>query len=234
VTPEHAQAYAALAERDPVLARVISVYGGPSPFEWHDGGRTGTSKFAAMLLHVVGQQISAQAAFTIYDRISAATAGLPTAQAIAGLGPDRLRDCGLSRARAGYAVALAAAELSGALDIEHLGSVPDDEAVARLTAVRGVGLWSAQTFLLHNLARPDVLPEADRGIGQAIQQLWQLERRPSSGQVRRRGLAWSPYRSYAAALLWRSLRPAGEPSDPKERALRQRALQQPNRKGTGR
>ena len=98
----------------------------------------------------------------------------------------------------------------------------------------GVGLWSAQTFLLHNLARPDVLPEADRGIGQAIQQLWQLDRPPSSGQVRRRGLAWSPYRSYAAALLWRSLRPAGEPSDPKERALRQRALQRPNPESIGR
>ena len=112
--------------------------------------------------------------------------------------------------------------------------MPDDEAVARLTAVRGVGLWSAQTFLLHNLARPDVLPEADRGIGQAIQQLWQLERRPSSGQVRRRGLAWSPYRSYAAALLWRSLRPAGEPSDPKERALRRRERSNAEPESTGR
>src|SRR5579875_2870524 len=117
------RAYAVLAERDPVLAGVIDVYGTPAPFAWHDGGRTGSSKFAAMLLHVVGQRISAAAAFTIYDRISAAVAGVPSAPAIASLGPGRLRDCGLSRARAGYAVALAEAQLSGVLDIEHLGTV---------------------------------------------------------------------------------------------------------------
>lgn len=223
VTSKDVRGYAALAKRDPVLAGVIDLYGRPPSFVWHDGGRTGTSKFAAMLLHVVGQRISAQAAFTIYDRIStAAGGGVPTAQATAELGPRRLRDCGLSRARAEYAIALAEAELYGGLDIEHLDAVSDSEAVARLTAVRGIGLWSAQTFLVHNLARPDVLPEGDKGIRQAIQRLWQLDRPPSDGAVRHRGMAWSPYRSYAAALLWRSLRPVGEPSDPKERALHRR------------
>lgn len=203
-----------------MLAHVIGRYGRPRPFEWHDGGRTGTSKFAAMLLHVAGQRISAAAAFTVYDRISLAAGGeVPTARGIAGLGTERLRECGLSRARARYAVALAEAQLCGALDIEHLDDVSDPEVVARLTAVPGIGVWSAQTFLIHNLARPDVLPENDRGIRKAIGQLWQMDRPPPAGQVRRRGLAWSPYRSYAAALLWRSLRPPGEPSDPKERAL---------------
>ena len=223
MTPDDAHAYAELAGRDPVLAGVIGLYGAPEPFAWHDGGRTGTSKFAAMLLHVAGQRISAAAAFTIYDRISAAAGGgPPTARAIAGLGPDRLHEYGLARARAGYAVALAEAELSGGLDIEHLEAVPDDEVVARLTAVRGIGVWSAQTFLIHNLARPDVWPEADQGIRQAIIRLWRLDRPPSLAEVRRRGQAWSPYRSYAAELLWRSLHPPEEPSDPKERALRHR------------
>ncbi len=220
MTSDHDRAYAELARRDPVLAGVLAVYGPVPPFEWHDGGRTGHSQFAAMLLHVAGQRVSAVAAFTVYDRIIAATGGgVPSARAIAGLGPDRLRACGLSGARAAYAVALANAELSGALDIEHLDAMPDAEVVARLTAVPGIGLWSAQTFLIHNLARPDVLPEADQGIRQAIQHLWSLDRPLTPTQVRARGLPWSPYRSYAAALLWRSLRPPGQPSDPKERAL---------------
>src|ERR1700744_643475 len=176
MTPDDEHAYAELAGRDPILAGVIDVYGTPEPFAWHDGGRTGTSKFAAMLLHVAGQRISAAAAFTIYDRIRAAAGGgPPPARPIAGLGPDRLHEYGLARARAGYAIALAEAELSGGLDIEHLEAGPDDEVVARLTAVRGIGVWSAQTFLIHNLARPDVWPEADQGIRQAIIRLWRLD-----------------------------------------------------------
>jgi DNA-3-methyladenine glycosylase II len=220
VTATATQAYSALSRRDPVLASVIEQYCRPPAFEWHDGGRTGESKFAAMLLHIVGQQISAVAAFTIYDRISDRVGeSVPTAASIARVGVDELRRCGLSRARASYAIALADAESSGTLDIENLDDVSDRDVIARLTAVRGVGLWSAQTFLIHNLARPDVLPEGDIGIRRAVQQLWRLDELPSAGAVRGQGLAWSPYRSYAAALLWRSLRPVGELSDPKERAL---------------
>ena len=218
---DDARAYADLAGRDPVLAGVLASYGPPVPFAWHDGGRTGTSQFAAMLLHVTGQRISAAAAFTVYDRIIAALGeGVPTPRSVAALGPDRLRACGLSATRARYATALAEAELAGSLDIEHLAAVPDDEVVARLTAVPGIGRWSAQTFMIHNLARPDVLPEADQGIRRAIHQLWCLDRPPTLGQVHERGLSWAPYRSYAAELLWRSLRPVGEPYDPKDRALR--------------
>jgi DNA-3-methyladenine glycosylase II len=221
VTSDDARAYADLARRDPVLAGVLASYGPPVPFAWHDGGRTGTSQFAAMLLHVVGQRISAAAAFTVYDRIIAALGGgVPTPRSVAALGPDRLRACGLSATRARYATALAEAELAGSLDIEHLAAVPDDEVLTRLTAVPGIGRWSAQTFLIHNLARPDVLPEADQGIRQAIHQLWRLDRPPTPGQVHARGTSWAPYRSHAAELLWRSLRPVGEPYDPKDRALR--------------
>jgi hypothetical protein len=102
-------AYRDLARREPVFARLITVYGRPDPFEWHDGGRTGSSQFAAMLLHIVGQQISAVAAFAIYDRISAATGGILAPAGVLGLGQDRLRACGLSAARARYALALAEA-----------------------------------------------------------------------------------------------------------------------------
>lgn len=223
VTSKDARAYAELAERDAVLARVLAEYGPPSPFQWHDGGRTGDSRFAAMLLHVVGQRISADAAFTVYDRIAAAVGGTPAPAAVLRLGVAGLHGCGLAETRAGYAVALAEAELSGALDLEHLAAVPDADVIARLTAVRGIGLWSAQTFLIHNLARPDVLPESDNGVRQAIHRLWRLDKPPSPGEVRRRGRAWAPHRSYAAELLWRSLVPVGDLSDPKERALARRS-----------
>lgn len=212
------RAYGVLADRDVVLAKVIEEYGHPEPFAWHDGGRTGSSRFAAMLLHIVGQQISAVVAFAVYDRVAEASGGLPTPEDILALGAERLRDCGLSGAKATYALALAQAQATG-LDIENLTGLDDAEVIARLTAVRGIGLWSAQTFLIHNLSRPDVLPEGDLGVRRAVRDLWSLDRLPTVAEVRGRGAAWAPYRSYAAALLWRSLRPAGEPSDPKARAL---------------
>jgi 3-methyladenine DNA glycosylase/8-oxoguanine DNA glycosylase len=89
--------------------------------------------------------------------------------------------------------------------------------------VHGIGLWSAQTFLIHQLHRPDVLPAGDGGIRRAIQQAWELDELPAVNEVRDRAAGWAPYRSYAAALLWRSLRPADEPSDPKARALSREA-----------
>jgi DNA-3-methyladenine glycosylase II len=212
-------AYRDLARRESVFARLITGYGRPDPFEWHDGGRTGSSQFAAMLLHIVGQQTSAVAAFAIYDRISAATGGIPAPAGVLGLGQGRLRACGLSAARAGYALNLAEAQTTGAIDIEHFDTLGDSDAIAALTAVRGIGTWSAETFLIHNLHRPDVLPAGDLGIRRAVQAQWHLDKLPSPREVRSRASAWAPWRSYAAAMLWRSLRPPGEASDPKQRAL---------------
>ena len=117
---EQARAYRDLTQAEPVFARLITEYGPQDPFAWHDGGRTGSGKFAAMLLHIVGQQISAAVAFAIYDRISAAAGGIPAPAAILNLGQERLRACGLSAAKAGYVLALAEAQASGTIDIEHL------------------------------------------------------------------------------------------------------------------
>jgi len=204
-----AAAYDELAARDDVLAGLIATHGHPTPAEWPDGGRTGSSKFAAMLLRIVGQQLSPAASFTIYDRLRRAVGGgVPTPGAIPILGVVGLRACGLSGPKAGFALALAEAELNGGLEIERLDTVPDAEVVARLTAIRGVGLSTAQTFLVRNLGRPDVLPEANNGIRRAIQRLWATPDLPTPGEVRERGEAWAPYRSYAAALLWCSLAPS--------------------------
>jgi DNA-3-methyladenine glycosylase II len=213
------RAYRALRRQEPVFARLIDTYGQIPPFDWHDGGRTGTSLFAAMTLHIVGQQISAVVAFRIYDRLAAASGGIPTAAGIVDVGAERLRQTGLSAAKASYVLALAEAQLSGDIDIEAMAAVDDATIIAELTGIRGIGLWSAQTFLIHNLARPDVMPSGDLGIRRAVAAQWHLAGLPSPIEVSRTGAQWAPYRSYAAALLWRSRAPIGQESDPKARAI---------------
>jgi DNA-3-methyladenine glycosylase II len=155
--------YHILGGREPILAGLIDTYGYPPPFEWHDGGRTGDSQFAAMVLHIVGQQISASVAFRIYDRVAAACGDIPSAAAVLTLQARRLEAAGLSRAKASYIMAFARAQADGAIDIEGMRDLQDAEVIAKLTAIHGIGLWSAQTFLIHNLARPDVLPASDLG-----------------------------------------------------------------------
>ncbi|MYS23121.1 DNA-3-methyladenine glycosylase II [Streptomyces sp. DvalAA-14] len=198
--------YRVLARRDPVLKRLMHEHGRPDPFVHHDGGRTGDDYFAALVLDISGQQLSIAAAFAVYDRIAAATGGRPHPAGVIALGPDGLRACGLSRAKAAYVTGLAERQLSGAIDLRGLDRLSDEEAMAALRALPGIGRWTAETFLLHGLRRPDVLPADDIGIRRAVRREWALDAAPGAEEVRRRGLAWSPYRSYAAALLWRSLR----------------------------
>src|ERR1700752_880316 len=121
----HERQYRFLAHRDPVLARMVGEYGHPDPFEWHDGGRTGSSNFAAMTLHIVGQQISAVVAFVVFDRIAAAVGGVPTPHGVITLGAERLRECGLSRAKAAYVLDLAHRQMSGLIDIEDMADLDD-------------------------------------------------------------------------------------------------------------
>jgi 3-methyladenine DNA glycosylase/8-oxoguanine DNA glycosylase len=211
--------YRALAAADPVMARLVGVYGFPDPFEWFDDGRTGSSDFAAMVLHIIGQRISASAAFTIFDRLTLAGGSAADPRSLMALGPDRLRALGLSWGKVRCLLELATRQASGRIDLENMSALADQEVIGALTAVPGIGLWSAQAFLVRQLSRPDVLPADDTGIRRAIFREWNLDALPSVGQVRDMATAWAPYRSYAAALLWRSLRPPGEPSDPKARAL---------------
>ncbi|MFI6349138.1 DNA-3-methyladenine glycosylase family protein [Streptomyces sp. NPDC050560] len=212
--------YRILAQCDPVLKGLVGACGRPDPYAWHDGGRTGTSLFAALLLHIVGQRISAAAAFTVYDRVAdAAGGGVPTPRAVLSLGADGLGAQGLTRGKADCAMAVARGQVDGTLVLDDLAKADDAEVLRALTSVKGLGLWSAQAFLMRQLRRPDVLPAQDAGIRRAIQTRWELPAPPAPGQVRQRATAWAPYRSYAAALLWKSLYPPGEPSDPKERAL---------------
>lgn len=200
-----AAAYSHLAAADPVLEQLIERVGRPDPFTWAERNYPSSTNFEAMALHIVGQQISTSAALTIYGRVSDAAGGAVTPAGLLALSGDQLRSCGLSRAKAAYLHDLARRQAEGAIDLEDMAGEDDAAALAALTAVRGVGLWSAQMFLVHQLKRADILPAGDIGIRRAVQRAWQLDAVPGVEETRRRALPWSPYRTYAAALLWTSL-----------------------------
>lgn len=202
------RAYGELAGRDAVLRRLVETRGRPDPFVWEDGGRTGDDPFAALLLHIAGQQISTRVAFVLFDRIRDAVGRMPDPAGIIGLGPERLRACGLSRAKASYMLGLAGLQEDGGIDVYGLGALDDEAALASLTAVKGLGVWTSEMFLLHQLRRKDVLPSGDVGIRRAIERAWELPGIPTVRETERRGRSWAPYRSFATALLWASLRPA--------------------------
>lgn len=195
-------AYGHLAA-DPVLARLIGDVGEPDPFAWFSPERFGPTNFSGMVLHIVSQQISTAVAFTFFDRIKAAAGGFPTPEGILAMGAGALRACGLSGAKTTYLLDLAHRQLNGLIDLEDMASRDDAEVVRTLTEVRGVGLWTAQNFLIAQLHRPDVLPAGDQGIRRAVERAWQLEGLPSIAEVQARALPWAPYRTHAAALLWR-------------------------------
>ncbi|MBF4571826.1 DNA-3-methyladenine glycosylase 2 family protein [Herbiconiux sp. VKM Ac-1786] len=198
-------AYAALAAAEPAFGALIERFGPVDPFEFHDGGRTAESNFAAMSLHIISQQISTKVALVVYDRLATAAGGTPTPAAVLALGHDTLRSFGMSNAKAAYVGDLAARVNSGDLAIDALDHWGDEQAKAALLSVRGVGPWSAEMFLIHQLHRPDVLPAGDLGIRNAVAALDGLDAVPTIDQTRQRGEAWAPLRTYASALLWRSL-----------------------------
>lgn len=155
---------------------------------------------------IVSQQLSAKAADTIYSRLLAAAgpSGLTPASALA-LSHDELRSCGLSQAKARYLHALAETTRSGALDFACLPKLPDHDVIAHLTAVHGVGIWTAQMFLIFALRRRDVLPTGDIGIRNAIHNVYRLKTPPTPAQMERIGRPWRPYASIACWYLWQSL-----------------------------
>jgi DNA-3-methyladenine glycosylase II len=199
------KAYDDLALLDPVLGRLIEQYGRPDPFHFSPIlDRVGDDRFRAMLLQITSQQISTAAALAIFDRLVAAVDGEPTPAAMLKLSPERLRELGLSHAKALAVLDLAGAVETGRVDLDDL---PDDDeaAIALLSTIRGIGRWSAQIFLIVKGNRGDILPAGDLGIRHAVQALWGLPETPTIKAVEARGLAWSPYRTYAAMLLWTAL-----------------------------
>jgi DNA-3-methyladenine glycosylase II len=176
-----------------------------------DSGRDGRpdpdDHYGALVRAIVGQQLSVKAARSIYNRLTARFSGRPpTPQEILDDDPEALREAaGLSRAKVGFLRSLAEHVLSGQLELERLNELADEEVIAELTAVKGIGTWSAHMFLMFHLQRPDVLALGDLGIRRAMERAYGLAELPAPAQMEEIAEPWRPYRSLACRYLWRSL-----------------------------
>ncbi len=198
-----------LKRSDPVLAALIEQAGPPGDARAGRGrvGTRSTDHYGALVRAIVGQQLSVLAARAIYGRLLERFGGRPPTPAqILADDPEELRAAaGLSRAKVTFLRSLAEHVLSGELELERLGQLGDDEVIAELVAVKGIGLWSAHMFLMFHLDRPDVLPVGDLGIRRAIERAYELDGLPDAAQIEEIALPWRPYRSLACRYLWRSL-----------------------------
>jgi DNA-3-methyladenine glycosylase II len=199
-------AHAFLLDADPALGALVAAHGPVDAFDWPGTPPDGRDLLAHLVRDIAGQQLSEIAARAIYGRLVDLLGGVITPEGLASQSEADLRAAGLSGAKIRAVTELGQRVLAGDLDLDRLADVDDAEAQARLVALRGIGPWSAQMFLLHGLRRPDVFPGGDLGLRQALVRLDGLEGMPTPRAAAERALPWSPYRSYAAAHLWRSLR----------------------------
>jgi DNA-3-methyladenine glycosylase II len=188
-----------------VLAKLIDELGPESPEDVRRGRPE--DHYGALLRSIVGQQLSVKAARSIYGRVLERFGGrTPTPREILDEDPEELRSaCGFSRAKVSYLRSLAEHVMNGELELDRLDSLSDDEVIAELTAVKGIGVWSAQMFLMFTLLRPDVLPVGDLGIRRAAERLYGLPDLPDAAELERIAAPWRPHRTLACRYLWRSL-----------------------------
>ncbi len=182
---------AALAARQGIVTRSVS-----------------REHFSRLVRAICGQQISTKAAMSIYGRVVDAAGGALSPVALQPLTDEALRACGLSGAKLRSIRDLTERALDGRLDLAHLESLPDDEIVEQLIAVRGIGRWTAEMFLMFSLGRPDVLAATDLGIQAAAQRVYGLETRPTPAAVHQLAETgrWRPYATAACFQLWESLK----------------------------
>jgi DNA-3-methyladenine glycosylase II len=185
---------ALLGASDPTLARAAAVAGDFAIALRRPG-------FAAMVWLILGQQVSIEAAGAMFSRLEAAL-GRVTPEAILGLDDGSLRRSGFTRQKAGYARDLARAALAGEFVLEEVESLPDDEAVTVLSGRRGIGVWTAENYLIWALGRRDVFPAGDLALRLGWQGLSGDGVGPSPEALRARAAAWSPRRTAAAFLIW--------------------------------
>jgi DNA-3-methyladenine glycosylase II len=201
MTLNHRAALRHLSEADPVLARVIRRVG-PCRLEPR---RTGTH-FEALARAIVYQQLSGKAAGTIHSRfLSLYPRRRLRPAAVLATDDAALRAVGLSRQKIGYVRDLAAKVDANEVPLARLDRLTDAEIIERLTRVKGIGRWTVQMFLMFRLGRPDVLPELDLGVQNAVQKAYGLAKRPTPKELLEIGAAWTPWASVASWYLWRSL-----------------------------
>jgi DNA-3-methyladenine glycosylase II len=205
-TPVRADSKAldALRKADDVMAALIAEHG---PLD-HDKRRRGrpNDAYGALVRSIVGQQLSTKAARAIYERLTEIFGGrTPTPRELLEIDPELIRAAGLSRAKVAYLRDLAEHVEDGELDLQALPELDDDEVSAQLTAIKGLGRWTVDMFLIFHLGRPDVLPVGDLGIRRAVQVQYGLKELPAAPDLERIGERWRPWRSLACLYLWTSL-----------------------------
>jgi DNA-3-methyladenine glycosylase II len=194
-----------LRASDPVLREVIDEVGADGLGDPRAGRPQ--DHYGALVRSIIGQQLSTKAARAIYGRLIERFGGrTPTPQEVLADDPEALRAAaGLSRAKVTYLRSLAEHVLDGELKLERLDDLPDEEVIAELVAVKGIGTWSAHMFLMFHLQRPDVLAVGDLGIRKAVMLAYGLDALPSPERLEELAEPWRPYRTLACRYLWRSL-----------------------------
>jgi DNA-3-methyladenine glycosylase II len=178
-----------LARTEPCFARALALTGTP-PLRRREGG------FPALLRTICSQQLSVAAADSVWSRLCAAGADRP--DELLSLSEEELRGCGLSRPKVRYARAIAEADL----DYAALARLPEDDAIAYLTALPGIGVWTAEIYLMFSVGRADVFAPGDLALQESARMLFDLPARPDEKVLRTQAAAWSPWRGVAARLLW--------------------------------
>jgi len=183
-----------LGARDPALAALRERHGTPLLWPRPPG-------FASLLRIVIEQQVSLASARAVFHRLQTLTGSL-TPRGLLALTPEQLRASGLSRQKAAYCVELAQAVTERRLDLDAVAGLPDEAARTALLAVKGIGRWTADVYLLMALRRADVWPAGDLGLAVAVQELRRLPTRPGPSELEALGAPWRPWRGAAAWLLW--------------------------------
>lgn len=189
-----------LRRTDPVLGEIIKRVG-DYRIQFRDPG------FETLVKSIVYQQLSGRVASVIFERLLGAAGGTITPANVLKLRPARMRSAGLSNQKTAYIRDLARHTRDGRVVFEELGSLSDAEVIAKLTVVKGIGVWTAHMFLIFALRRPDILPTGDLGIRAAIRKAYGLPDLPKLAEIENLAERWRPYCTVASWYLWRSLDP---------------------------
>ena len=196
----HREISLALAERDPVLARLVDQHG---PMHLPPPPRA-AQRFEQLARAITYQQLAGRAASTIWGRVRALVPGELTPEAVLSVHPEGLAGAGLSRAKQAAIVDLAVRVVDGRLTLSRIGRLPDEAVIEQLVQVRGIGRWTAQMFLLSSLHRLDVWPTGDLGVRAGFARAWGLAEVPSPADLEPLGEPYRPWRSVVAWYCWRA------------------------------
>ena len=187
-----------LKNSDPVMRGIIERLG-PCRIQY------GPPQFSSLAESIVYQQLNGRAAATIFERFTSLTGTPLTPEGVLKLSDVQLRSVGLSQQKSGYLKDLAKRTHAGELDFARLPDLADDEVIQHLTQVKGIGVWTAQMFLMFTLKRPDVLPTGDFGIQNAMRKHYRKRKLPKPKEMEKIARPWAPHRTVACWYLWKSM-----------------------------